>query len=129
LLLAVDGAHRHALELIAEGRGTLPVAAVARERARLLDPEHVRALAASLQELREEARSPIRRRPLAPPLYSRRVIREVDADLADVVAVLRRSRPAAVVVARAERLLTLASSPLYGEDARQLSEALRRLTR
>jgi hypothetical protein len=54
------------------------------------------------------------------------VIRAADAELATTVRALC-ARPDASTVARVERLLCGASSPLYGEDARRLREELTRI--
>ena len=54
------------------------------------------------------------------------VIRAADAELATTVRVLS-ARPDASTVARVERLLCGASSPLYGKDARRLREELTRI--
>ncbi len=125
--LAVVGGRRRdaALDLISAGRGGLPVAAVQRERARLLDERHLAALARSLEALRREAAAPYRDRPIERPLHSPSTIRQVDGDLECMIALLCDPRPGPAVVARIERLLGNEMSPLYGDDVRRLREELR----
>jgi hypothetical protein len=126
LSAAVAATREHALDLIADGRGSLPLASVRRRRARLLRPRHVRRLAEAIEALRREAHCPYRRHPRSRPLYVPAVIREVDAELAATVRVLG-VRPDATTVARIERLLGGASSPLHGDDARLLRVELARI--
>ena len=126
LSAAVAVTRERALELIAEGRGALPLDCVRRRRARLLRTHNVHGLADAIQALRREARSPYRQCPRRRPLYVPGVIRAADAELATTVRVLS-ARPDASTVARVERLLCGASSPLYGEDARRLREELTRI--
>ena len=56
--------------LAALGRADLPVAAVQRERARLVDARHVAGLCGSLDDLRREAAAPYRGRPRSRPLLA-----------------------------------------------------------
>jgi hypothetical protein len=98
--------------------------AVERERARLLRPRRIRGLARSLDELRREARSPARAYPLHRTLFSRAVVRQVDAELEQTAELLRGAVPEPAAVARTERLLSGGRSPLYGEDTRRLREEL-----
>ena len=125
LFAAAGARRRRALELIAAGRAALPLAAVRRERARLA--RRVGALAASLERMRADARRPMRNRPVVAPLYFPSVIREVDAELAKTVCLLRDGTPDLAAVARTEELLGGESSPLYGPDVRRLREELARL--
>jgi hypothetical protein len=126
LAAAVAVTHETALDLIAHGRGALPLVSVRRRRARLLRPRHVQGLAEAIQALRSEARCPNRSHPRSRPLYVPAVIREVDAELAATMHLLR-SQPDATTLGRIERLLGGASSPLYGDDARRLREHLARI--
>jgi hypothetical protein len=126
-LVSTAGTRRErALELIAEGRDTLPIASVRRERARLTDPRRRAALARSLDRLRADARPDGYRR-LVRPLFVPAVIRQADAELARLAELLRSSGAGVIAVARTERLLGGASSPLYGEDGMRLREELRRI--
>jgi len=126
LSAAVAVARERALELIAEGRGALPLDCVRRRRARLMRTRSVHGLAEAIQALRREARCPYRRYPRRRPLYVPGVIRAADAELATTVRVLS-ARPDASTVARVERLLCGSASPLYGEDARRLRDELTRI--
>jgi hypothetical protein len=127
-LLATSASRRdRALDLIAEGRDALPLDAVRRQRARLMNPRRARALARSLDHIRLESRVGARRRTFGPPLYFPPVIRELDPELARIVELLRSPKPSIVAVARTERLLGGERSPLYGEDPRRLGEELRRI--
>jgi hypothetical protein len=125
LISAVGARRHHVIELIADGRGSLPLGAVERERARLLQPRRVRGLARSLDDLRREARSPARAYPLDRALFSRSVVRQVDAELEQTAELLRSAAPEPAAVAKTERLLSGGRSPLYGEDSRRLREELK----
>jgi hypothetical protein len=126
LVLAGAAVRRHALELIAEGRGSLPLVAVQRRRARLLEPRHVRALADAVEGVRREAHDPYRAGPTR-PLYARSVIRHVDGELAQTACLLRGAQPNLTAVARVELLLASELSVLYGDDATELRQELRRI--
>jgi hypothetical protein len=130
LLVALSAAagvvRDRALDLIVEGRGSLPLASVRRRRARLMRPRHVRRLAEAIEALRREARCAYRPHPSARPLYMPAIIREVDAELAAAVRVLR-ARPDATTIGRIERLLGGATSPLYGDEPKRLREELARI--
>jgi hypothetical protein len=114
-------------DLIADGRADLPVAAVQRERARLVDAHHVAGLRGSLDDLRREAAAPYRGRPRSRPLHIPSTIRRVDRELVSVIALLREPCPDLAVVARVERLLSSQSSPLYGDDTTLLRDELLRI--
>jgi len=117
-----------ALQLILEGRERLPVDAVEHERRRLVDVRTRSRLADSLEEMVRIARTPPRDEPRpAPPIFYRRVVREVAEDLERIAALLRAQSATARGVAFAEWLLTQGSSPLYGDDPAALREELRRL--
>jgi hypothetical protein len=127
LLAASASSRDRALDLIAEGRDALPLDAVRRQRERLQDPRHARALARSLEHIRTESRPRAHRRTFGPPLYSPTVVRELDGEIARIVELLRGPAPRVVAVARTERLLGGECSPLYGSDPRRLGEELRRI--
>jgi hypothetical protein len=127
LSIATSTRRERAIELIASGRGGLPLAAIQRERARLADPRRAQLLARSLDALRREARLAYRRRPLHRPLYVPAVIRAVDGDLARISQVLRSCRTDLMALARIERLLVGSSSPLYDADTRRLRDELHRI--
>jgi hypothetical protein len=100
---------------------------VRRQRARLLRPDHARALALSIDRIRAEARAGAGRGRLTAPLFSPPVIRELDAELARTAELLRGPAPGVVAIARTERLLGGERSPLYGQDPRRLGEELKRI--
>jgi hypothetical protein len=131
LLAGLAGAaatvHERALELIAEGRGSLPLDSVRHRRARLLRPRHIRGLARAIEGLRREANCPYRGRPMGRPLYVAAVVREVDAQLAATVCVLRGHCVDDATVGRIERLLACSSSPLYGDEPQPLRQELARI--
>jgi hypothetical protein len=127
LTLAVRARRERAVDLIAGGRASLPLAAVQHERARLADPRRAQRFARSLDSLRRDARRSWRERPLHRPLYAPAVIRAVDGDLARIARVLRSRRPELSALARVERLLSGESSPLYEGDTRRLRDELRRI--
>lgn len=120
-------ARRRALDLIVEGRERLPLAAVERERRRLLRPQTRARLASGLTEALEEALIP-RAVPVASAslLADTRVLRENASELCAVAALVRAAPPSAGGVALVERLLRDGGSPLYGKDVRPLREELRR---
>jgi hypothetical protein len=113
------------LDLIAEGRSRLPLAALERERDRLLDIGHRDALARSLDTLRHEAERPLLRPPSTQPLYTRRVIIAVAPDLARTSRLLRAADTEIAGVAMSEQLLGRSRSPLFGTDAERLRQELR----
>ena len=120
-------ARRRALDLIAEGREWLPLAAVAHERRRLLRPRTRARLASGLAEVLEEALIP-RAVPVASAslLADARVLRENASELCAVAALVRTAPASAGGVALVERLLTDGCSPLYGKEVGPLREELRR---
>jgi hypothetical protein len=113
------------LDLIVEGRSGLPLAALERERDRLLDIGHRDALARSLDTLRHEAERPILRPPSTQPLYTRRVVAAVAPDLARTSRLLRAADAGVSGVAMSEQLLGRSRSPLFGTDAERLRQELR----
>ena len=116
-----------AIGLVLEGRGSLRVAAVERQRQRLLSQRTRYALASRLGEVLEQASAGRRFRLIAPPLFEPRIVRAVAHELGDVIDSLRSEGISACGVARAERLVERAVSPLYGQDAEALREELRRV--
>lgn len=116
-----------AIELVLEGRESLRVAAVERQRQRLLSQRTRYALASRLGDLLEQASAGRRFRLIAPPLFEPTIVRTVANELGDVIESLRSEGISACGVARAERLVERAVSPLYGQDAEALREELRRV--
>jgi hypothetical protein len=97
---------------------------VQRERRRLLAPAYRAGLARSLDELRHEAEHPVPRPRWASPLYTPPVLQTVAPQLAETSRLLRRNEVSPAGVAMIDRLLGAHDSPLYGPDARRVSEEL-----
>jgi hypothetical protein len=117
-----------AIALILEGRDSVPVAPVQRQRRRLLDPRTRRTLARNLAVMIDQA-SPRRGLPACriTPLFDRAVIRAVADDLRVVIRLLGSDQASVHGVALAEHLLTDAFSPLYGNQADPLRHELHRI--
>ena len=127
MLVCVAGTRRRrAVELIAQGRGALPLQPVVRERQRLLDPVHRERLARSLDVIRTEAGRPPGKCHRIRPLYSVRVVRAVSSELGQA-AELVRNGGGLCGLARAEQLVTDGHSPLYGDDEVALRHELDRI--
>jgi len=135
LILAGAAAELHqrkrqrALDLILEGRERLPIAAIRRERRRLLDPRTRSLLAASFQTMAQEATS----RPkmvirASRPLFDVKVVAGVAEELRAVARLLGPESESARGVALAERLVMDGmASPLYGHNIAALREQLKRI--
>ena len=121
-----DQRRRLAVDLIAEGRGALPLRAVERERRRLVDPRARARLARSLERVIEETLG-ARRVAFGPPMVCPWVAAPVAAQLRVVAELLRGACPGLRGVALARRLLTDGDSPLYGRDVAALREELGRV--
>ena len=116
-----------AIELVLEGREGLRIAAVQRQRQRLLAERTRQALASRLADVLELASAGRKFSLLAPPLFEPRIVRTVASELGDVIESLRSQETSACGVARAERLVERAVSPLYGQEAEALREELCRV--
>lgn len=117
-----------AAELIAEGRETLPVAVVQRQRDRLLTRRRRETLARTLDTMVGEATTPPKIRTTATrPLFDPIVIAGVAAELRAVTARLQTEPAHARGVALTEKLVTDGGSPLYGDCEKRLREKLRSL--
>ena len=118
---------QRAMDLILEGRERLPLAAVKRERRRLLSPRTRVRLATGLAGVLEEALMP-RGVPVASAslLADARVLRVNAGELRAVAALMRAAPASARGVALVECLLTDGCSPLYGKEVEPLREELRR---
>ena len=114
------------LDLIVQGRGDLPLPAIACERRRLVDRDHQRHLAGWLDGIRSEAGHPVRAR-RARPIFSVRVIVAVAPELATITAQLRSEDTGLRGVAATQRLLVDGTSSLYGQDENRLCEELHRI--
>jgi len=117
---------RRAVELIAEGRGALPLQVVVRERQRLLDPVQRERLARSLDVIRTGAERPPGDCHRIPPLYSVWVVRAVSSELSRAAGLVRNDG-GLCGLARAEQLITDGHSPLYGDDEVALRQELDRI--
>ncbi|MGH2887639.1 MAG: hypothetical protein ACRDPA_33895 [Solirubrobacteraceae bacterium] len=117
-----------AIELVLEGRETVPIAAVQRQRRRLLSDQTRNGLAGNLEDLIRQAASRSRRQMRVTALpFEPKLVRMVAEELRDVIGLLRTEGVSARGVARAERLVEHGVSPLYGRDVGALREELRRV--
>lgn len=114
------------MELIAQGRGALPLEAVVRERQRLLDPVHRERLARSLDVIRTEVGRPPGECHQIRPLYSVPVVGAVSSELGQAARLVRNDGGLRGL-ARAEQLITDGHSPLYGDDEVILRQELGRI--
>jgi hypothetical protein len=129
LLLAVriQARRDRVIDVILEGREDLPVAVVQRKRCRLVSERNRAGLARSLEEMARDARAPRTGRAwLVPPLFEPRVVAQVADELLELGVLLRTERVSARGVAYLERLVSKATSALYGRDVAGLREQLRR---
>ena len=118
----------YAIELVLEGREGIPIAAVQRQRRRLLAEQTRNGLACNLEDLiRQAARRSRLQMRVTPLPFEPTVVAMAAADLRDVIGLLRTEGVSARGVARAERLVEHAVSPLYGQDVGALREELRRV--
>jgi hypothetical protein len=118
-------ASAHALDVIIEGRGDIPLAPVARHLTRLRDRDHRYALARSVAQTRSTAM----RHPelVAAPIFRVSVVAAVADDLAKIAELVVRPEADVRGVALVERLLSDGSSPLYGDDVDALRGELHRI--
>jgi hypothetical protein len=119
--------HTCVRELIVEGHADLPLVAVQRERASLLDPAHREDLARWLDAIRHECAHPAPPLPWTCPLFRTEVVAGVGGELADISRLLRGGGTGARGIAMLEALLTDGGSPLYGADVGALREELHRI--
>jgi hypothetical protein len=115
-----------AIDLILDGRGSIAIAAVQRERRRLTSERARQGLARTLEDTLHEAVKPraLRARITAIPVDPT-VVSTAASEIVEVISWLRFPGASARGVARAERLVENALSPLYGRDADALREELR----
>jgi hypothetical protein len=132
-LTAIAAARRQsqrdrALALILEGRDSVPVTAVQRQRRRLLDPRTRTTLARNLAVIIDQSSTRCRVSACRiRPLFERAVIRAVEDDLRAVIRLLGSDYAPVRGVALVEHLLTDAFSPLYGNQVEPLREELHRV--
>jgi hypothetical protein len=112
---------------IIEGRGSLPLVVVQRERRRLLAGRTRALLARSLEEVRQDAQRRVGHAAEPRPLYAPSVV-AVAVELQTAARLLDRDRVSLSGVAMTERLLNAHNSPLYGRDPMLLREELHRIT-
>jgi hypothetical protein len=116
------------LDMILGGEERLPIAAVQRQRRRLLCQRTRASLANNLEEIIEQATSrPKLQVRLVLPLFERPVVASVAGELRLIIELLLADDATARGVAGCERLITHVSSPLYGQDVERLRQELRRL--
>jgi hypothetical protein len=130
LLLAARRQHERdcAIGVILDGRERIPLAAVARQRRRLLSDRTRQGLANSLEnKVREASGRRYLGARLVPVPCDRLVVSAVADEIVQVAQFLRRPNSSARGVARAERLIERALSPLYGRDIDALREELSRV--
>jgi hypothetical protein len=113
---------RRALELIAAGRGDLPIRPVMRVRQRLLRPIERERLARTLDFIRTEAQRPAYACRV-PPLYRVNVVRPQSDELAEVAALVRHGGTLRGL-ARTYQMVTDGCSPLYGDAEEPLRQEL-----
>jgi hypothetical protein len=118
-----------AIELILEGRDQLSIATVRRQRDRLLAPRTSSRLADDLREILDESTAGAGSFSYTRPIYQRGIIAAASDDLRSVIALLRGRHTSPRGIARAERLLTHGTSPLYGIDAQALRDELANVRR
>ena len=133
ILTVLIAAHKQrerdcAIELVLEGRESIPIMAVQRQRRRLLAEQTRNGLARNLEDLirQSASRSTLQIR-VTPLPFEPTVVRMAAGELRDVTALLRTESVSARGVARAERLVERAVSPLYGQDVGALREELCRV--
>jgi hypothetical protein len=127
VLLAFRIQHRHdcVIELILDGHEDVVLPIVQRERDRLLSVTTRAQLADTMAQVAREATSiPRRTVRLTPPLFAPRIVAPAADALREISALLEAGPTAARGVARTERLLGLATSPLYGGDTGVLRDEL-----
>jgi hypothetical protein len=128
VLALVQRLRDRATELIAEGRETLPIAVVQRQRQRLLTPKRRKILARTLDTMVRQATTPPKIRTAGTrPLFDPRVVASVAADLRAVIASLETQHAHARGVALTEQLIIDGGSPLYGHNEKRLREELHRV--
>jgi hypothetical protein len=117
-----------ARQLVLDGRESLPLAPVQRERRRLLEARTRHYVARSFERvLQHVTRRPAPIPPSVRPLFDVGTVASVTEDLREIVRLLHGGVAHARGVALAERLLTEGVSPLYGYDAVALRDELRRV--
>jgi hypothetical protein len=126
--LRVQTCRDRALELILEGRESLPLRAVQRQRQRLASARTRSSLARTITSMIEET---LQRGPLAlrsaRPLLSRSLIEDVRDELIGIANLLQGDAATVRGTALMERMVTHGESSLYGQDALALRSDLARV--
>jgi hypothetical protein len=118
----------HAIDLILKGYQNFPIAAIQDQRRRLLSARTRFSLARSLMHTLEElSQRPTRQARESIPLFHPQTIADATDDLLEVAHALATEEVSVHGVARAERLVTDGTSPLYGHDMIALRAELRRI--
>jgi hypothetical protein len=118
----------YATELITEGRETLPIAAVQRERGRLLTRRRRKTLARTLDTMVRQATTPPKIRTTASrPLFDPIVIARTAPELRAVSARLQTEHAHARGVALTDKLISDGDSALYGDNEQRLRAELHQL--
>jgi len=121
------GRREAALALIVDGRGGLPVAAVQRQRGRLVDARRRAVLARSLEQIAALGDRGGTRTGGPRPIFDVRVVRALAPQLRETARLLRSDRARVRGVALVEWLVTCgAASPLYGSQVEPLRQELAR---
>ena len=118
-----------AIELVLEGRESVPIPAVQRQRWRLISKRTRDSLAANLEEMVCHVSNPraLQSR-VTRPLFEPMVVATVTDELREVIGLLRAEGVSARGVARTERLVPHGVSPLYGYEVSALREEVRRVS-
>jgi hypothetical protein len=125
LLILKQRVADRAIDLIAEGRETLPIATVQLHRQRLTAQGERNALAKTLETTVYQATNPPRMITRGTrPLFDIRVIAAVASDLRAVIRHLQTGNPPARAVAMIDRLITDGHSPFYGHEFKPLRQEL-----
>jgi hypothetical protein len=112
------------LELLVDGRGSVPLREVQTERSRLLDVRRRRREAEWLVRVADGRDLGLAGVGGGPALISARVVKGARTELLAVAAVLRDETSPVEGLALVEQIARGPGSPLYGRDTRALREAL-----
>ena len=127
LMLAAAEISSLVLGLLVEGRERLPLPEVQKERARLLDARRRRREAQWLERVASGTDLGFGLPGRVPPLISPSVAARARIELLQVAAAISRDQAGVAGLALLQLLATEPWSPLYGDDARALREALARV--
>jgi hypothetical protein len=117
-----------AVDLILQGRDNVPISAVRHECERLTSGRTRHALARAFEGITDDATRPPTLQPRGSrPLYHRAVVAPASPELQAIVRLLKMNAGSVSGVARAERVITGAASPLYGWDPGALRDELGRV--